>query len=157
MNKARAVVDTLYYIINKIGRADKLKLAKLVYLADKYHVLLYGRTVTEDIYRFSEYYGIIGAEAEAIFENNKIVILGHPDNGFGNLSESDRQALDFIIEKFGNMDCGRLKEYTERFPESVERGVIPDTELLTVLDDGIFQVPRKHIELSRKFMLGEFD
>lgn len=43
-------IEAIYYILSKLGKMDKLKLLKLVYLADKYHLIYYGRTITNDDY-----------------------------------------------------------------------------------------------------------
>ncbi len=50
MADTKLVIQVLHYILKKLGKADKLKLIKLIFLADKYHLLKYGRTITEDDY-----------------------------------------------------------------------------------------------------------
>lgn len=36
---------------------------------------------------------------------------------FEMLSESDKEALDFVIEKFGRMKQWELRDYTHKYPE----------------------------------------
>jgi len=45
-----SVIETIIYILRKIKKADKIKIIKLVYLANKYHLAKYGRTITGDDY-----------------------------------------------------------------------------------------------------------
>jgi len=48
--RAKTVAQTIYYILKKIGPTDKKKIFLLLYLADKYHLAKYGRTITGDEY-----------------------------------------------------------------------------------------------------------
>ena len=50
MTETTKIVQALCYFLTKIKRADKLRLVKLLFLADKYHLIHYGRTVTNDEY-----------------------------------------------------------------------------------------------------------
>ena len=50
MNKITAIIESLCYLLVKLKKADKIHLIKLMYLADKYHLMNYGRTITGDEY-----------------------------------------------------------------------------------------------------------
>jgi uncharacterized phage-associated protein len=187
MVKAKEVIQTVYYILSKIKQADKIKLVKLIYLADKYHLLLYGRTITGDRY-FAMDYGPVGSMVKDVLKPDKYT-LSHEDIEYSeslykriddntfrvkdpahvenfNFSESDKRALDFIIEKFGKNDSFELSDYTHKYHEWLSheeelkaKKCIPlsNKDLLSVLEDDIFQIPPEHIELSRRFMSGEFE
>jgi uncharacterized phage-associated protein len=46
---ARILAPALY-ILNKLGKVDKHKLFKILYFADKAHILKYGRAITQEPY-----------------------------------------------------------------------------------------------------------
>jgi uncharacterized phage-associated protein len=135
--KARIATETIFYILRKMGNADKIQLVKLIYLADKYHLLLYGRTITGDRY-FAVRLGPMGSMVEDVLNFNKDVLNENdlecarklilqtdantysPSNYDGELtmlSKSDKKAIDFIIEQFGRIDKWQLKDFTHKFPE----------------------------------------
>jgi uncharacterized phage-associated protein len=132
-----ATIEALYYLLDKNGKSEKMKLVKLVFLADKYHLIQYGRTVTGDKYlamkdgpagstvldilNFNEDY----LEDEDIeyslkfikkLEGNYLGISNTPVE-LNTLSESDLEALDFVSKKFGRMSAADLRKYTHEYPE----------------------------------------
>lgn len=133
------VIQTLFYLLQKLGQADKLKLVKLVYLADKYHLLHHGRLITGDRY-FAMKNGPVGsatlnvlnldperlseeelAEAGRFFEcgtgSPHSIIARSVACGFEMLSDSDKSALDFIAKEFGNRRTWDLVDYVHELPE----------------------------------------
>ena len=50
MNKLKTCVQAVHYLLNQLGATDKLKLVKLLFLADKLHLIRYGRTITGDTF-----------------------------------------------------------------------------------------------------------
>jgi hypothetical protein len=183
--KAKIATETIYYILKKLNKADKLQIVKLIYLADKYHLLLYGRTITGDQY-FAVKHGPMGSMVDDVLNFNED-ILGENDLAFANklierknlntylpknvenefemLSESDKKALDFIIQKFGKEDMWKLKDYTHKYPEwkryeklfenqTTTREDIKTEDLISILPDNIFNIPQAHIEVSRALLTG---
>ena len=59
------IIEALYYILKKLKKADKIKLVKLIYLADKYHLIRYGRTITNDDYYAMEH-GPVGTTVKDV-------------------------------------------------------------------------------------------
>jgi len=138
MFEAYSVVEALYYILKKIGKADKIKLTKLIYLADKYHLMKYGRTITGDKY-YAMPQGPVGSLAldvlnkegyslteEEINYSEKLIKsidkynykAGEKDKvELKYLSDSDIEVLDKICAKFGWWSSWDLKEYTHKYPE----------------------------------------
>ena len=104
-----------------------------------------------------------------IFDNNEF--RANPDTrvSFDMLSESDKEALDFIVEKFGKMGPWKLKDYTHQYPEwyqyedlftnkLTKRERIETKELLSTIKDDPLTIPsRKHIKESEKILTGNFD
>lgn len=65
MVETTKIIQAVCYILGRIGKANKLKLVKLLYLADKCHLVRYGRTITGDEYWAMDY-GPVGSTAKDI-------------------------------------------------------------------------------------------
>lgn len=183
------IIEALYYILRKLGETDKIKLVKLIYLADKYHLIRYGRTITNDDYYAMEH-GPVGTTVKDVLSLDSFNISksykyasrliektdgnsfrANPDArvSFDMLSESDREALDFVVEKFGRMGQWKLRDYTHKYPEwyqyeelftnkLTKRERIDTKELLSTIENDPLQAPsRQHIKESRKILSGDFD
>lgn len=102
------------YIANKLGKVGFHKLSKLLYLADKRHLELYGRIITEDCYEAMPYgpvpkdiYSrVLNGERKNQREEfgfrvvDKHCIEPLIDADIDQLSPSDVECLDDTIEKF---------------------------------------------------------
>jgi uncharacterized phage-associated protein len=183
------IIEVLFYILKKLKKADKVKLIKLIYLADKYHLIRYGRTITNDDYYAMEHgpvgttvkdvlsldpfnisrngYKYASALIEKIDENNFRAKLDAQVN-FDMLSESDKEALDFVVERFGKMKQWELRDYTHKYPEwyryeelfknkLTRRERIDTKELLSTIKNDLLKMPRKHVKESEKILTGKFD
>jgi hypothetical protein len=86
------------------------------------------------------------------------------------LSETDKEALNFVIEHFGNINSKQLSEYTHQYPEwnqykdlfennLTRRERIETIELLsTIKDDPLASgIPEDHLKESEKILTGNFD
>jgi uncharacterized phage-associated protein len=135
------IIQALCYLLDKIKTADKLKLIKLLYLADKYHILRYARTVTNDEYWAMDY-GPVGSVAKDVlgfdsdflsreFKYAAKMLNKINDHTFTlgancsveeleDLSETDIEALDFVSEKFGGLSTDALIKLTHSYPEWVQ-------------------------------------
>lgn len=184
--ETRSIIEAIYYILSKLGKTDKLKLLKLVYLADKYHLIYYGRTITNDDYyamkhgpiastvmdvlEFDEFslseeeYEYASSLFKKVSEHDLMPIEEKFDLDM--LSETDREALNYVVEKFGSWPSLKLREYTHRYPEwyqykelfekgRIKRERIDTKELLSVIDEN-FPVSQEHLEESRKIVTGDF-
>jgi len=190
MTETTKIIQALCYLLAKIKRADKLTLIKLLFLADKYHLIRYGRTLTNDEY-WAMRVGPVGTTAKDIlsldpdFLNKKEyeyartrlkkVSIHQFEKGstfgigeFDRLSETDIEALDFILEKFGKMGEKELIKYTHQYPEwkrygnlfkrnETKREKIQTVELLSTLKNDYLAMPPEHIEQSRRILIGECD
>jgi uncharacterized phage-associated protein len=139
MVETSATIQALCYILGKVKKADKLKLVKLLFLADKYHLVQYGRTITNDDY-WAMSYGPVGSTAKDVlsldpdflskeeykYAAERLKRVGKHTFISGKkcapetldmLSGSDIEILDFVIDKFGKMSKWGLIEYTHRYPE----------------------------------------
>ncbi len=189
MIETSTIIEAIYYILRKIKKADKIKLVKLIYLADKYHLILYGRTITNDDYYAMEH-GPVGTTVKDVLsfdefnvsrkelryassliekiDQNNFKIRSDTKKAFDMLSDTDKEALDFVIEKFGKMSSLKLRDYTHKYPEwyqyenlfknkRTKRERIDTRELLSTFKDDFLKMPAKHIRESEKILTGKFD
>lgn len=133
----KKATQAINYLTKKEGgQIDKLKLIKLVYLADRYHLRRYGRPMMNDAY-FAMPLGPVGSsvkdiaefssfldESERIYASeyigkgilpNNIVSLANVDSGV--FSKSEVEALDFAYNEFGKQTASALVNVTHRYPE----------------------------------------
>ena len=188
MIETSTIIEAIYYILKKIKKADKIKLVKLVYLADKYHLIHYGRTIKNDDYYAMEH-GPVGTTVKDVLsfdefnvaksawkytasiinkiDNNVFEARPGAKSSFDMLSDSDKEALDFVIDRFGRMSSWKLREYIHNYPESykyedlfqnkrTKRERIQTKELLSTLKDDPLAMPRAHIKESEKMLTGKF-
>jgi len=149
MVESRKIIQCLWYILSKITTADKLKLVKLTYLADKCHLLRYGRTITNDEY-WAMPYGPVGSVVKDIlgfdpeflsneYEYATKMLKKSGDYTFQAaiecnrddldlLSDTDIECLDFVIEKFGDFSKKSLIDYTHKYPEWSQYKALFDKE-----------------------------
>ncbi len=125
------------YLTSKadVPALDKYKICKLLFLADKYHLVKYGRPITGDKYCALPYGPIpstllnlidaviagqvlvpeVVSLAEAVeldrrYENPRFKAVAAYDET--QLSQSDLMALDHVIADFGKMGFAELKSIT---------------------------------------------
>lgn len=190
MTETSTIIEAIHYLLAKVGSANKIKLVKLIYLADKYHLIRYGRTLTNDTY-FAMEYGPVGSTVKDVLSFNEFSLskteleyasklLKQVDNNifeykedaelceYEMLSDTDREALEFVIEKFGGMTSWDLSDYTHKYPEwykhedmfktsRTKRGQIHITELLSTLENDPLGMPEKHTNESEKFLSGTYE
>lgn len=190
MIETSTIIEAVYHLLNKTGESTKMKLLKLVFLADKYHLIRYGRTVTGDDYYAMEH-GPVGSTVKDVLEFNRFTLADNeyayasklldkiddkslkakPGIKLGELemlSESDIEALDFIIEKFGKMTASELRNYTHNYPEweqyrelfennQTKRERLKTEELLSTLPGDPLGVTSEHIEESREILTGHHE
>lgn len=130
--KDAKVVQALDYLVTSLkGGCSKLNLLKLVYLADRYHLRKFGRTVTGDSYRAMPYgpvadrtrvvietiASIDGADAYLVNRPTAryevLYSVRSPDLSY--LSASEREALEAAVREFPRHD--NIVDFTHLFPE----------------------------------------
>jgi len=189
MNKIPVIVEALCYLLSKLKQADKIQLVKLMYLADKYHLMNYGRTISDDVF-IALGNGPAGSRTMDVLEYDPYVLgdclsmaKGYFKKGKGHqylvgdkcdaeslemLSESDIEALDFVINNFGTMDKWAVVNYTHTLREwkqfehlfdsgKTKKESLKTEDLLFPVGDRYFTISEEHIEESRKILTGTFD
>lgn len=133
----KKAIQAINYLAKKEGgQIDKLKLVKLIYFADRYHLRRYGRPLANDAY-FAMRLGPVGSSVKDIaeFSNfldveeigyaSKYLTRGVEDNTLVSIadtdeevfSESEIEALGFAYKEFGSYTASKLVDITHNYPE----------------------------------------
>ena len=134
----KKTTQAVHFLISKLGMSNFMKLMKLLYFADRYHLRSYGGTLTSDDYKAMKL-GPVGSAAknllkqdELFFENlepedityfenllsiKDMDVAVHNPCTYDELSSSEKEALDFTIANFGGFDQFALAEITHDYPE----------------------------------------
>jgi uncharacterized phage-associated protein len=170
-------LQTIYYCLTylAIPSIEKIKLIKLIFLADKHHLLNYGRTITDDIY-YAMPHGpvcsvIFNILNESAFLNNPYFILDADNNNvikkdatcrFEMLSETDKNSLELILNKFAKYEKWDLVNLTHQYPEWQKYAETVKTkktsirlktkELVSVIKQDGFNIPQKKIKILKELL-----
>ncbi|NQU77379.1 SocA family protein [Candidatus Falkowbacteria bacterium] len=119
------------------GKIDKLKVIKLIWLADRYHLRKYGRPIVNDIY-FAMPYGPVASSVKDLTSFNFLgddgdgeekylseYLKQEPGHKISSIKESDTdvfsetdiETLDKIYEKYGSYKASQLVKISHEFPE----------------------------------------
>ncbi|MBL7909903.1 MAG: SocA family protein [Bacteroidia bacterium] len=123
-------VQTLNYLASKSsdGLINRLKLIKMLWLADKYHLLKYGRTILKDSYYALEH-GPVPSETMDIsktqssdyvnefISNSRLLVKSVKTPDITYFSQSDMEVLDLVWEKFGHLNHWNLRDLSHEYPE----------------------------------------
>ena len=130
-----AAVQSASYLLSKLGgNADKIKLMKLMYLADRDHFLAFGRPITGDS-QWALPHGPVpsctlnllngndGDEADYVsrhieVDSHKFVLRADP--GSESLDANCRATLDRTLARYGRMHTTALRDLTHKLPEYIE-------------------------------------
>lgn len=130
-NKGK-ILQALNYLAFKQDdkKISEMKAYKLLWLADRYHLRQYGRTITHDQY-YALPHGIVPSIAKQIVDGKDYTIecgkylntgiryyfksIKEPDRTF--FSESDIDVLELILSKYGNFSSRKLSDLSHKFPE----------------------------------------
>src|SRR3989344_147428 len=131
----KKAIQAINYLSQKEGgRIDKLKLIKLIYFADRYHIRKYGRPIINDVY-FAMPLGAVGSSVKDIagFLNlpeeelnyakkfidgeEKYTIKSISGTDLDIFSKSDVEALDFAYSNFGGYKASKLVDICHAYPE----------------------------------------
>jgi uncharacterized phage-associated protein len=132
----KATQEINYLAKKEGGQIGKLKLIKLVYFADRFHLRRYGRPIANDAY-LAMPLGPVGSSVKDIAEfsgfldeaergyaatylrhgglENTVASIADVDTEV--FSKSELEALDFAYNEFGNKSAPTLVNITHRYPE----------------------------------------
>lgn len=130
------IVQMMNYFARRVGRGNrisKLICLKIIFLADRYHLRMYGRTVTGDHYVAMQY-GPVASDSKRTFEflgipgyaqqyasaylnpveDHDIVSVKAPDLDV--FSDTDIESMDAALNTYANHRSS-IVEFTHGFPE----------------------------------------
>lgn len=133
----KKIIQALTYLAykQKSHCINSMKAYKLLWLADRYHLRNFGRTITGDRY-FAMPYGPVPSDAKSIIERkttkfknpskyrNKYIeniddytfkAITKPDTEF--FSDSDQEALDLVLKLYNKYDRRKLSRMSHEYPE----------------------------------------
>jgi len=142
VKKFETSVQAIHFLLKSFGEMDKLKIVKLIYFADKYHLITRRRTITGDNY-LAMRHGPVGSMVLNILNRNteyleseqlnyinqyiRQIELARDDYMCANdgmeydrLSVSDKKTLTKIGEAFKTIDKWDLVELTHKYPEWIQ-------------------------------------
>lgn len=136
-NNAIKIVQALLYIASYQNNkcVDFMKAYKLLWLADRCHLRLHGRMITNDTY-YAMPYGIVPTDAKHMLEGEN-TNLEMPEGYFSarikitgkheymavcepnvkEFSKSDIAVLDAVLEKYNNYKPLELSDLSHKYPE----------------------------------------
>ena len=85
--------DAVLFLMKDHPEIDPSEMVALLYIADVYHLLLFGRTITNSV-RDTKYFLIESSDMKNIMDKVK-----DKKSKFEYLSESDRKALEFAYNR----------------------------------------------------------
>ena len=145
--KIETLVQAISFLLEqKGGSLDKLSLLKLIFFADKYHMMKYARSITNDTYYAMKYCPVASnvknildfdflSEDEKeyvekyLVKNGNQIDIKEKFKKYNMLSETDKEALKFAYENFGKYKAFDLVDIThefyewKRFKKSLENGL----------------------------------
>lgn len=136
MKDTRKIVQALTYFASKQEghELDNMKAYKLLWLADRRHLRLYGRSISNDTY-YAMPFGPVPSDAKQLLENHATRLVN--DEAYKNgyiqtlgkkykaiqepdmrvFSASDREVLDGVIHSFNGLSTKELSDFSHTFPE----------------------------------------
>jgi uncharacterized phage-associated protein len=144
-NRTKAVAALLFLASQqpkRIQNFDRYKAAKLLFLADKFHLVRYGRPISGDYYKALQWGPIpqtildalselesgnvgsqTGQEVSRVLEFKQLSGHEHPcltpkvKLDEGDLSESDLETLNYVADCYGQFTFDQLYQLTHKTPE----------------------------------------
>jgi|SRR6267378_4696052 len=131
-DREKTIAAIGYLAAKGLPELDKYRVCKLLFLADKVHLVKYARPITGDTY-YAVQYGPIPTNILTLltaFENNEtqLEVVGiemrgvRPNYKLKNpvdtsvLSKSDITVLDKVVDQYGLKSFGELKDLTHDMP-----------------------------------------
>ncbi|MBU2521838.1 MAG: SocA family protein [Proteobacteria bacterium] len=125
-----------YFARKNGGNIDKLRVIKLIFFADRYHLRKYGQPITKGEY-FAMEHGPVNSgtkdiadmtdflskqESEYASQFIRAVTDGHKVESCADVdtsifSESDLEALEFAWNEFGKFSAFKLRDISHNYPE----------------------------------------
>lgn len=189
MVEVGTIIESIYYLLKKLGPTDKLKLVKLLYFADKFHLIKYARTITNDEYWAMDH-GPVGSNTKDVLEYDTALSISEDEHKYATkffkkrwnrfkanklkeiptfnfLSETDIEALDFVIKYFGAMGTWEIRNFSHKYPEwyqykelfdnkETRRERIQTKELISIIPEDPFEFTDEDLKNARDIFNGVY-
>lgn len=123
-------LEAMCYIVDRLGVVEKVKLTKLMYLAERDHLISHGRPLTGDVLKAMKY-GPVPSGAMDILDWGPVMKLPVEDHlqivGYSmslkrrmdhsRLGPSEREVLQRVIHDHGGKGQWQLVNETHEYPE----------------------------------------
>jgi len=130
----KAIQAINFFAAKEGGAIDKMKVLKLIWLADRYHLRKYGRPITNDRYFAMEFgpvastvkdligFSMLGKEelvylSKYLKKKNENTVTTVNETNCKVFSQTDIEALNKIYEEYGEYGPLYLSRISHRFPE----------------------------------------
>jgi len=141
------------FLVEKCPEVTKIKLFKLLYFADKRHLLTYGRPIIGDRYIKMDHgpvpskgYNLVkrderaNAEDQELFDayvtvqGNDLKTVNPPNLAY--LSETEIEVLDEVVREYGLLTAGQLSKLSHRDPAWMNAELNSDMDLRWIFVGG---------------------
>lgn len=171
------MIQIITYLLQKEGTMNYVKLLKLIYFADKFHLKEYWDLITWDTYYAmkmwpvaSSVYDIIKVPEKFNYNSKKLpfklkewsynLVIVKKIQDFDHLSQIEKESLDLIYERFWNISQRDLINLTHKYNEwkKFENNVnwwwraemnIFDFFEDSEWQDPIFNIPKDRVEITK--------
>ncbi|MDQ6528410.1 Panacea domain-containing protein [Flavobacterium sp. LHD-85] len=148
-------INAVLYILTKLSRKDFHKIFKILFFADREHLLKYGRTITGDNYIAmndgpvpSYLYDIFkSVKGNGYFKDNGhfskyfsvvegCLLKEESEPNLNKLSQTDLQQLNISLDKYGNMSWNEIRELShgEAWINTVNNSAISFVDILKEIE-----------------------
>ncbi|MCR8679553.1 MULTISPECIES: Panacea domain-containing protein [Campylobacter] len=193
MDEVRAIIQALHYLIIKASQnedkiANRMAILKLFFFAQRYHLRAYGRLIAKDKFiampngpvasialdiMKEHYYQILTDDKEYAkglirsYDKFNVKVIDDIED-YDELSETDKEALDFAIENFSQYGEWELVNFTHDYYEwkkhenELKTKKSVDMNILDFFSDNPenspFEcIPKEQVELNKKWFIGDFE
>lgn len=127
-------IHAMAYLVDRLGQVEKVKLMKLLYLADRDHFVEHGVPITRDTL-YALPFGPVPSRTldvlngQYLEHHNRVFEYLHVDDnnvscrakpGVDALTDTEKKVLDRVIAEFGATSRWRLVRQTHELPEYKE-------------------------------------
>lgn len=115
-NEQKAI-ELILFFANNLSDASKLKVQKLLFFADIYHINKFGRPILGDIYNAlpqgpinSKFLDFINTATTETFKLNKYNLIANRKENLDYFSKSDIEALNYSLQNYGHYTAEELSK-----------------------------------------------
>lgn len=157
--KIKKILNAIIFFASKSPHAkiNRLKLMKLLWLADRIHLNRYGRLILRDDYNAlphgpvpSKTMDFTKLPIENSFDVNDFIIIAKRNFDPMFFSKSDIEVMEFVWEKYGSMTQFALRDFSHNFPEwlryekELNNKYLPNS--YSIIIDDFFSAPSEEVD-----------